>query len=106
MIGIADSAANLFDILGRGVADLTRVPSAVIDEGPQRRVHRYRGPRRHKARHPVLLVPPLAAPASCFDLRTGKVSGPPAKTPVRTHRVLVQDGMVYVQPGAAADGAA
>jgi 3-phenylpropionate/trans-cinnamate dioxygenase ferredoxin component len=44
--------------------------------------------------------------ASCFDLRTGKVSGPPAKTPVRTHRVVVQDGMVYVQPGTTADGAA
>jgi nitrite reductase/ring-hydroxylating ferredoxin subunit len=44
--------------------------------------------------------------ASCFDLRTGKVSGPPAKTPVRTHRVVVQDGVVYVQPGVAADGAA
>jgi 3-phenylpropionate/trans-cinnamate dioxygenase ferredoxin subunit len=43
--------------------------------------------------------------ASCFDLRTGKVSGPPAKTPVRTHRVVVQDGMVYVQPGSLADGA-
>ena len=43
--------------------------------------------------------------ASCFDLRTGKVSGPPAKTPVRTHRVVVQDGVVYVQPGVAADGA-
>lgn len=44
--------------------------------------------------------------ASCFDLRTGKVSGPPAKTPVRTHRVVVQDGMVYVQAGTPADGAA
>jgi nitrite reductase/ring-hydroxylating ferredoxin subunit len=36
--------------------------------------------------------------ASCFDLRTGQVSGPPAKTPVRTHRVTVEDGMVYVHP--------
>ena len=44
--------------------------------------------------------------ASCFDLRTGKVSGPPAKTPVRTHRVVVQDGMVYVQPGTTAEGVA
>jgi polyhydroxyalkanoate synthase subunit PhaC len=74
MISIADSAANLFDklpVVGSGTADLTRVPSIVIDEGPQRRVHRYRGPRKYKARHPVLLVPPLAAPASCFDLRRG-----------------------------------
>ena len=67
---IADAAANLFDMLiSSGTADLTRVPSAVIDEGPQRRVHRYRGRRRKH--HPVLLVPPLAAPASCFDLRRG-----------------------------------
>jgi polyhydroxyalkanoate synthase subunit PhaC len=74
VIGLADSAANLFDMLpvvGGGTADLTRVPSVVIDEGPQRRVHRYRGPRKHRARHPVLLVPPLAAPATCFDLRRG-----------------------------------
>lgn len=44
--------------------------------------------------------------ASCFDLRTGKVSGPPAKTPVRTHRVVVQGGTIYVQPQTATDGAA
>lgn len=36
--------------------------------------------------------------ASCFDLRTGRVSGPPAKRGVRTHKVTVVDGMVYVQP--------
>lgn len=41
--------------------------------------------------------------ASCFDLRTGQVGGPPAKRPVRTHRVVVLDGMVYVQPCQAAD---
>lgn len=34
--------------------------------------------------------------ASCFDLRTGKPIGPPAKVPVRTHQVVVQDGFVYV----------
>jgi len=44
--------------------------------------------------------------ASCFDLRTGKVSGPPAKTPVRTHRVVVEDGMIYVQPADVVEGAA
>src|SRR5215207_11099927 len=50
------------------------MPSTLIDEGPQRRVHRYlplgRG-RRRAAAPPVLLVPPLAAPAFCFDLRRG-----------------------------------
>ncbi|MBC3190450.1 bifunctional 3-phenylpropionate/cinnamic acid dioxygenase ferredoxin subunit [Pseudonocardia sp. C8] len=35
--------------------------------------------------------------AACFDLRTGQPSGPPAKTPVRTHQVVVdEDGAVYV----------
>lgn len=37
--------------------------------------------------------------ASSFDLRTGKPSGPPAKTPVRTHRVSVEEGTIYVLPG-------
>lgn len=35
--------------------------------------------------------------AACFDLRTGMPSGPPAKTPVRTHEVVVADGYVYVR---------
>jgi 3-phenylpropionate/trans-cinnamate dioxygenase ferredoxin subunit len=34
--------------------------------------------------------------ATCFDLRTGQPTGPPAKRPVRTHQVVVQDGYVYV----------
>ena len=36
--------------------------------------------------------------ASTFDLRTGKPSGPPAKTAVRTHGVEVRDGAVWVLP--------
>jgi 3-phenylpropionate/trans-cinnamate dioxygenase ferredoxin component len=39
--------------------------------------------------------------ASCFDLRTGEPAGPPAKKPVRTHRVVVEDGQVYVCVSAA-----
>jgi len=71
---VVDSAANAWDLLvGGGVADLSRTPSSIIDEGPQRTVRRYRPPNRPRPmRHaPVLLVPPLAAPASCFDLRKG-----------------------------------
>ena len=69
------AAVNLFDATVRGgLADTRRMPSALIDEGPLRRVHRYlplgRGGRR-SASLPVLLVPPLAAPALCFDLRRG-----------------------------------
>jgi polyhydroxyalkanoate synthase subunit PhaC len=69
------SAANAWDLMplvGGGVADLSRQPSAVTDEGPQRTVHRFRARPGAERRHaPVLLVPPLAAPASCFDLRRG-----------------------------------
>ena len=69
----AAAAVNLYDAtLGGGLADLRRMPAALIDEGPQRRVHRFlpAGERR-AASPPVLLVPPLAAPATCFDLRRG-----------------------------------
>jgi polyhydroxyalkanoate synthase len=73
----AEAAANLYDgVLGVGLADLRRMPSTVIDEGPQRTVRRYHpnegAPRRRGiGPAPVLLVPPLAAPAICFDLRRG-----------------------------------
>jgi len=57
-----------------GLADLRRMPATVIDRGPQRTVSRYlpveTAPRRQRGA-PVLLVPPLAAPAICFDLRRG-----------------------------------
>jgi polyhydroxyalkanoate synthase len=72
---VVAAAVNLWDAtVGGGMADTRRMPSALIDEGPLRRVHRYlpigRG-RRRSASLPVLLVPPLAAPAICFDLRRG-----------------------------------
>ena len=34
--------------------------------------------------------------ASRFDLRTGTVDAPPAKLPVRTHAVVVTDGVIHV----------
>ena len=40
--------------------------------------------------------------ASKFDLRTGAVDSPPAKLPVRTHEVVVEDGMIYVRLSTAA----
>nr|WP_296771600.1 bifunctional 3-phenylpropionate/cinnamic acid dioxygenase ferredoxin subunit [Rhodococcus sp. (in: high G+C Gram-positive bacteria)] len=33
---------------------------------------------------------------ACFDLRTGAALGAPAKIPVRTHAVLVEDGVIRV----------
>ena len=55
------------------IADLRPWPSEVISEGPQRTVRRYGlpGDEPPSQKTPVLLVPPLAAPASCFDLRKG-----------------------------------
>jgi polyhydroxyalkanoate synthase subunit PhaC len=74
VIGLTDAAgaaANLYTTtLGGGLADLRRMPATVIDSGPQRTVSRYESARRRRGA-PVLLVPPLAAPAICFDLRRG-----------------------------------
>jgi len=73
------AAANVFDRVVRGgLADLRPLPTAIVDEGPQRTVRRYLRPEDDRTGvgsdacgPPVLLVPPLAAPASCFDLRRG-----------------------------------
>lgn len=56
----------------RGLADLRPTPRSLVDDGPQRTVYRY-DPIAGRGREgaPVLLVPPLAAPALCFDLRRG-----------------------------------
>jgi polyhydroxyalkanoate synthase len=71
---LTDAAANVFDkVLRGGVADLRRTPAAIIDEAPQGTVYRYRVPPSVAVARelPVLLVPPLAAPTICFDLRRG-----------------------------------
>ena len=76
---LSAAAANVFDrVMRGGLADLRPLPSAIVDEGPQRTVRRYLRPGERAGggaaaptRPPVLLVPPLAAPATCFDLRRG-----------------------------------
>jgi polyhydroxyalkanoate synthase len=70
---LSDAAANLFDKLLRGgLADLRPTPARIIHEEPQCTVFRYlRSDGAAQDRPPVLLVPPLAAPALCFDLRRG-----------------------------------
>src|SRR3954463_5794797 len=70
---LVNAGANAWDaFLGGGVAHVHPTAKAIVDEGPQRTVNRY---LRHgwQASHatPILLVPPLAAPAWCFDLRHG-----------------------------------
>ena len=67
------AAANAFDFLFRpgALADVTPLDSTVIREAPQGTVSRYEPLRRSGGRAPILLVPPLAAPSRCFDLRRG-----------------------------------
>ena len=70
---LSDAAANVFDKLFRGgLADLRPTPARIIHEEPQCTVFRYL-PSAHAPQGdlPVLLVPPLAAPSLCFDLRRG-----------------------------------
>ncbi|MFN2612574.1 MAG: alpha/beta fold hydrolase [Solirubrobacterales bacterium] len=72
---VAAGLANTYDaFVGGGLADTSPQRSSIIDEGPHRAVHRYwERPDAVRSPHgaPVLLVPPLAAPAFCFDLRRG-----------------------------------
>jgi poly[(R)-3-hydroxyalkanoate] polymerase subunit PhaC len=70
---VVNAGANAWDLyLGNGVARMHPTDKAIVDEGPQRTVYRYlrRGWQPSHAT-PILLVPPLAAPAWCFDLRQG-----------------------------------
>src|SRR3954451_5731131 len=70
---LVNAGANAWDLyLGDGVARMHPTDKAIVDEGPQRTVYRYLR-RGWEPSHstPILLVPPLAAPAWCFDLRQG-----------------------------------
>jgi polyhydroxyalkanoate synthase subunit PhaC len=83
------AATNAVGKLTGGLADLRLQPRDLIDRGPTRSIYRYvpgpledpsdpvaqdvewRGPEPEVDGAPVLLVPPLAAPALAFDLRRG-----------------------------------
>jgi polyhydroxyalkanoate synthase len=56
--------------LGDGVEQPRRTPSEVLYDEEHRLLRRYARPDGEPG-DPVLLVPPLAAPATCFDLRPG-----------------------------------
>lgn len=69
---LAAAASNVVGkVLHGGVADLRPVPRVLIDQGPNRSVYRLTNGKDPASGPPVLLVPPLAAPALCFDLRRG-----------------------------------
>ncbi|WP_414939427.1 alpha/beta fold hydrolase [Amycolatopsis sp. cmx-11-51] len=69
---LAAAASNVVGkVLHGGVADLRPVPRVLLDQGPNRSVYRLTNGKDPVSGPPVLLVPPLAAPALCFDLRRG-----------------------------------
>ncbi|HEY6934864.1 MAG TPA: alpha/beta fold hydrolase [Marmoricola sp.] len=70
---VVSAASNVAHKLLYGhIADLRRMPRTLIDEGPLREVYHYRPARQVRASgDPVLLVTPLAAPSTCYDLRRG-----------------------------------
>jgi polyhydroxyalkanoate synthase len=69
---VSAATSNVLDkVLRGGVADLRPIPRTMIDRGPNRAVYRFNAPGRTLGGEPVLLVPPLAAPVLCFDLRRG-----------------------------------
>ena len=72
MISLSAASSNVMDMVLRGgVADLRPMPRVLIDKGPNRSVYRFVANDRQLDGEPVLLVPPLAVPSFCFDLRRG-----------------------------------
>ena len=70
---VVSAATNVArKVLHGGLADLRPMPRTLVDQGALRAVHHYE-PRSATSEHgdPVLLVAPLAAPATAFDLRRG-----------------------------------
>ncbi|QNG17353.1 alpha/beta hydrolase [Rhodococcus triatomae] len=56
---------------GSGIRPTEPTPSTRIAEGHHSDLYRFTGPAEDGGT-PILLVPPLAAPATCFDLRPGQ----------------------------------
>ncbi|RJQ83110.1 alpha/beta fold hydrolase [Amycolatopsis panacis] len=69
---LAAAASNVVGkVFHGGVADLRPMPRVLIDQGPNRSLYRMTHGAAEASGPPILLVPPLAAPALCFDLRRG-----------------------------------
>jgi polyhydroxyalkanoate synthase len=70
---VVSAAGNLaHKVFYGGLADLRPMPRTLIDEGTLREVYHYRPAAKVREQgDPVLLVTPLAAPATCYDLRRG-----------------------------------
>ncbi len=68
---VRETRAAYRSITGGGFADMRRMPSTVLLDEPKCTVHRYDATAAQTQTLPVLLIPPMAAPATCFDLRRG-----------------------------------
>lgn len=71
---LSTAARNAWAIspLGDGVEQYDGLPATVLSDAPHRRLSRYDRTTPATAPRPVLLVPPLAVSARCFDLRPGQ----------------------------------
>ncbi|MCX6400101.1 MAG: alpha/beta hydrolase [Propionibacteriales bacterium] len=71
---LSTAARNAWAIspLGEGVEQYDGLPATVLSDAPHRRLSRYDRSTPATAARPVLLVPPLAVSARCFDLRPGQ----------------------------------
>ncbi len=58
--------------IGPGIEQYDGLPATVLSDEPHRRLVRYDRATPATAQRPVLLVPPLAVSARCFDLRPGQ----------------------------------
>lgn len=74
MVSIPVSARNLFAItFGNGVRPLTPTSHVALFDEPHRQLRRYgTDDPRDSSSVPLLLVPPLAASATCYDLAPGQ----------------------------------
>ena len=70
---VASAASNVAHMmLYGGLADLRPMPRTLIDDGSLREVYHYRPQKKtRETGDPILLVTPLAAPSTCYDLRRG-----------------------------------
>ncbi len=74
-LGTASTAArNAWAIspFGEGVEEYAALPATVLYDEPHRQLRRYDRSSPATATRPVLLVPPLAVAAACYDLRPGQ----------------------------------
>ncbi|MBS4103716.1 alpha/beta hydrolase [Tsukamurella paurometabola] len=71
---LRERAGNLWALtLGEGIRPVERTPHVVVADGDHRTLRRFasdsdRGAAAVAGAAPVLLVPPIAAPATCYDL--------------------------------------